>query len=733
MIDLSIEEKVFESEILRFRVSMEDPSVSTLIEDAVLEMEGRKYAITRVIKDHDYSGAFLSVEADAIWTKLGDLSWAGNLVLTGVTPLAGLTSILTGSGWTIDQCTASVTTYSLEANDSNTLALLWEWAKICGCEVRFDTMAKTVDLNPSVGVNSQLSFRYNYNIQSVKRTAVAPKVTRLYVYGRYGLTIDGITGGYDYIEDYTFYTAQGITLGVAQANYRKDQIYRDDSFLSAQALYDAATLRLAELAQGSISYEVSVNDLATLTGYQSVANLRCADYVGVYDGVLSVDVTARVTRTKRYPLEPTKNEIELGFSTLTLPDSNVSVTRDNPAEEWVLFYSRNLLTPLKVRNGTTILHHLALETILGAQWVVTYSVQFTGVGAGTLLFEFYDETTSLPILPDRTVTFANGVQYELQWSYAAQDLAAATTAIRVRASSSGAAVGMDIANTESCLWVLAKGTVQTTITLPTSQVYLYTGAVQTFTVPADVSQITIACYGARGGHGTWGSTQGGGSGGYVEAKFSVVAGNTYDVYVGGRGENDSINALGGWPNGGNGGVGDGSNRGGGGGGASYVVPTAGALTAALIVAGGGGGHADTGNSRQATVGLGGAAGFYVGLDGSNSGGTCLGGGGATPTVGGIAGVGGVANGEAGDTDGTGQGGDGPTGSGAFIFPSGGGGGGWHGGGAGGHADFVGGGQFGAEGGGGSGYMLASSGYDLLFTDATNAEHGTITISWAAPI
>ena len=71
--------------------------------------------------------------------------------------------------------------------------------------------------------------------------------------------------------------------------------------------------------------------------------------------------------------------------------------------------------------------------------------------------------------------------------------------------------------------------------VPGSQTFSYTGGQQTFTVPSGVSTITIKAWGAQGGNVTSYKAQDGGKGGYATGNLSVSAGNTLNVYVGGKG------------------------------------------------------------------------------------------------------------------------------------------------------------------------------------------------------
>ncbi len=295
----------------------------------------------------------------------------------------------------------------------------------------------------------------------------------------------------------------------------------------------------------------------------------------------------------------------------------------------------------------------------------------------------------------------------------------------------------------------------------------FTGAPQTWTVPAGVVEARFDLAGARGGRGLNPVQQAAGA--RVVATIAVTPGETLQINVGGVGgisqtpaDFDAPGAgLGGWNGGGDGGstLGDlrGSYRAPGGGGASDVRrdPLQGyGLGARVLVAGGGGGHSyywyHTDVPARGLGGIGGATQGVDGIDGKSGGaGSCVvvsGGAvmGADPGtgIGGEGGRGGRsdsggAGGAAGDATGDGgsnfqgqsgafgvggRGGDAFACNGFTDDPGGGGGGGWYGGGGGGGAT-----AGNSGGGGGGGSSFAPLGAEIL--PGTNAGNGFVRITY----
>ena len=218
-----------------------------------------------------------------------------------------------------------------------------------------------------------------------------------------------------------------------------------------------------------------------------------------------------------------------------------------------------------------------------------------------------------------------------------------------------------------------------------SQKFDHTGGVQTYTVPNDVTNVTIETWGASGG-GAQGSV--GGKGAYAKGTIAVTPGEVLNVYVGGIGlamNTPPLTLYGGWNGGGNSYSEAGSSYGASGGGASDVRRGGTALSNRIIVAAGGGGTGYYSGASYAG-GYGGAATGGTGVT-SNA---YTGGGGATQSAGGSAG-----SNSAYSAAGTlGQGANNTATSGGWNGS--GGGGGYYGGGSGG--------ALGAGGGGGSSYI-----------------------------
>jgi hypothetical protein len=278
-------------------------------------------------------------------------------------------------------------------------------------------------------------------------------------------------------------------------------------------------------------------------------------------------------------------------------------------------------------------------------------------------------------------------------------------------------------------WVTAAGATLACAFAPTAHAdtasFSYTGAAQTFTVPAGVSSVHVVAVGAKGGVGE-GTVSAGGAGGFgavATADLAVSPGQILHVYVGGTGSeaNGGTPSAGGFNGGGAGGstpAGGTTGGGGAGGGASDVRSGSDLSSRLVVAAGGGGGGGGAGGGKGGDSGSAGANGPAP--DGFC--GSATGGGAGTASAGGAAGTPASSGSTVGPTAGSaGSGGAGGYNTGTSSQGGGGGGGGLFGGGGGG----AGVGEYYCLGGGGGG---GSSGFASAATNTSVATDGSGTPS-----
>lgn len=393
-IAVKIEDRLFADTRLSFTMRATDPKVVYVAIDGEVVYKSRRWKITDRDKRRDASGEYIDVQCEALWMELSDTSKVGTFGLTATDPLTGLTSILVDSGWSVGNA-PNTGTFSFLAFDQSLLSVILSWANITGTEPSFDTINRKVSLVTAVGIDRGIGFRYGRNMTEIKRKEQAPQATRLYAFGANSLTIENVNpSGLNYIEDYSYYTAQGLTLAEAQARYRKDQIWSDERYLLSLNLFDAARARLAALAQPTASYEMTVLDLSSLTGLPE-DQFEIGDTVTVRDAILDIDVVTRVVRIVRYPNEPWRNEVELSYLRPGLGQAAFdNSARNNPNSasiQMLVAESSATVFASSVLNLCTI----SFSTTGAANGVVGGLFVGTATGSGTVRVTIFVDSTQI--------------------------------------------------------------------------------------------------------------------------------------------------------------------------------------------------------------------------------------------------------------------------------------------------------------------------------------------------
>lgn len=392
--ELQIEERLQESETLSFTVRADDPKAYLVGPDRMLRYDGRRYRITDLADVRSGARVVTQVTAEALFVDLLG-SWVRNgFSMVSKSISEGLGLLLAGTGWTVGSVESDGGTYSRNVEaDATVLAEVRFWASLCGREIEWDTEAKTVSLVVAQGEDRGLGFRWGRNLTNVKRTTLPPEATRLYGYGANGLSFAKVNPtGKPYVENFSYYTAKGLTLTEARAQFTREQIWTDDRYLLATNLYDAAVARVAQISQPRVAYECSVVDLSGLTG--AVETFAIGDVVRVVDDPLGVSLTTRIVRRVTTPARPASNAVELSFLAPGLGGASTGSSTSSTQGQFALLVDQNL-SSLTLNSGLTTIHGLALSFNSTGNLVMGLELDGTATGTGTLTVTFFWGTTQV--------------------------------------------------------------------------------------------------------------------------------------------------------------------------------------------------------------------------------------------------------------------------------------------------------------------------------------------------
>jgi phage minor structural protein len=222
---------------------------------------------------------------------------------------------LQDTGWSVG--TVNVTTLrTWTCQEKNALAILRMVQQIHGGDLVFDSRNRLVSLLVFSEKDSGALFAYKKNLTSIRRVVdTRSLVTRLYAYGKDGITFASINGGKEYVEDYTY------------SNEVRVSTLDCSNFTNPYQMMEFANMRLAEYSKPRVSYVLSVMDLSVLTGYEH-EQWALGDIVTVDDRDLSLTITTRIIRREYNLQEPWKTVLELSSKLRELGDSSTEVLAD---------------------------------------------------------------------------------------------------------------------------------------------------------------------------------------------------------------------------------------------------------------------------------------------------------------------------------------------------------------------------------------------------------------------
>ncbi len=293
--DYSITEKYDGLDVLEFSIPITDEGYRSIYEETPI-LEEQRYLVKAI--DAGKTSATVKCQLDLDELK-ADMHLAYS---NGSDTLVSTLEHVIPGGWTVvDKAYLSIRR-TVESDAATTYEIIDACRKTYGVVFRFDNQARTITiLEPSQNKPLGAFVTRELNLTELnymgKSTGFA---TRLYAYGKDGLSFADINDGRPYVDDHT-YTDKIV------AAYWKDERYT-----VVENLLTDAKKRLAALAVPQRSYTCSVVDLAkTNPGTYNFLAFALYDVVTLIDLEHEARVDHMVMEYKRFPNYPEKNVITL--------------------------------------------------------------------------------------------------------------------------------------------------------------------------------------------------------------------------------------------------------------------------------------------------------------------------------------------------------------------------------------------------------------------------------------
>lgn len=196
---------------------------------------------------------------------------------------------------------------TIEASEGNPIInatpyfLLGRLSEIFGVVFQFDCINKNLHaIDPTLYEASGEYLTDELNLKSIGFNGDSSDFcTRIYPYGKEGLTIASVNDGKEYLDDHS-YSNRVISVG-----------WKDERYTIPENLKAAAQQKLKELAYPSRSYECSVVDLAKSNPEYTFLAFSVYKVVTLIDRRRKTRINHQIVEYKEYPLSPEKNVITL--------------------------------------------------------------------------------------------------------------------------------------------------------------------------------------------------------------------------------------------------------------------------------------------------------------------------------------------------------------------------------------------------------------------------------------
>lgn len=333
---------------LQFDISTAHKLYKYLEEETIVEYDKQYYLVKSI---NERSNSFTST----INCEL-DLSGLNSKVYTSITFKTEsfynvCREILKDTGWSIKNAEMISKRTTLEITDSTPLEILQTCTNSTSYNTcyEFDTINKVITvIKPENNTNATgVYFTDELNLSELTfKGSSNGLVTRLYVYGKDGLSIASVNGGKEYIDNNT-YTSKVIA-----------QVWRDERYTNAQSLKDDAVVKLATLAVPQRSYTCKVVDLAKTNPkiYSNILGFDLYDIITLVDRNRNIRTDNRIVEVKEYPDNSVLNTVSL--STIAGRVTGKITTLENRITELNTqqLHDRTKVNEIKQDLDTTVLH-----------------------------------------------------------------------------------------------------------------------------------------------------------------------------------------------------------------------------------------------------------------------------------------------------------------------------------------------------------------------------------------
>ncbi len=315
--DFYIEELWSGLDELVFDIPITDPNYKEILEESIVEYE-QPYVVKAI--DGGTSSAKVKCQLDVDELKADMLLNYNN---GGKTVRDTIEEVLP-RGWTVADHAYFINERTIEMEAGTPFDVISQCQETYSAVIRYDVKEKKVHIWDPDSFEPMGAFASrDLNLQEINYKGKSSDfATRLYGYGKDGLSVASVNGGKPYVENRDY--ADKIICA-----YWKDDRYTDE-----QTLLEDMKKKLKELSVPSVSYSCSVMDLAkTNPELYAHQNFSLMQVIRLVDDVKGTSVNHQVVQYRRYPFYPERNVVTLSTVAPKIQSTvkHLQYNQDNPS------------------------------------------------------------------------------------------------------------------------------------------------------------------------------------------------------------------------------------------------------------------------------------------------------------------------------------------------------------------------------------------------------------------
>ena len=293
--DYYITEKYDGLDELEFNASIYETNYKYIIEETVVHEE-QDYIIKAIDAGKSTAKVKCKLDLDTLKSDLY-LNYTNN----SDTALGTIREVLPPD-WIVTDFTGDVTRRTIEKEAATCFDIINECLNVYGITVRYDNRAKTVTIiKPAQNAPFGAFLTSELNLTELNYKGKSNDfVTRLYAYGKDGLSFADINDGKEYVDDNTY------------SNRVISAYWKDERYTDRESLLADTKLKLSALSVPQRSYSCNILDLAkTNPEMYSYQDFSLHNAVTLIDIDKNIRLNHSVVEYKRYPYYPEKNVVTL--------------------------------------------------------------------------------------------------------------------------------------------------------------------------------------------------------------------------------------------------------------------------------------------------------------------------------------------------------------------------------------------------------------------------------------